>query len=118
MTEGKSLKRNNCKENKEKEKNKKIKMDSKFEVFYFPIQARAEYIRLVLAAGKANWENKAVGDWGKEKFNTEGLLFKQVPMLIEHKSSGDEFRLVQTGTIIRYLANKLSKYQDKLKKII
>jgi len=85
-------------------------MDSKFEVFYFPIRGRAEFVRLVLAAAKANWENKNVTDWSKEKFSTEGLLYKQVPMLIEHKSSGKELRLVQTGSIVRYIANKFSKF--------
>eukprot|EP00833_Pecoramyces_ruminatium_P000236 jgi/Orpsp1_1/1174268/evm.model.c7180000049474.2 len=79
-------------------------MDSKFEVYYFPSQARGEYVRLLLAAAKANWENKPVKDWSKEKYSTEGLLFKQVPMLIEHKPNGEEFRLVQIGAIARYIA--------------
>jgi glutathione S-transferase len=87
-------------------------MDSKFEVFYFPIRGRAEFVRLVLAAAKANWENKNVTDWSKEKFSTEGLLYKQVPMLIEHKSSGKELRLVQTGSIVRYIANKFNLVTD------
>jgi len=87
-------------------------MDSKFEVFYFPLKARAEFVRLVLAAANANWENKYVSDWPKEKFATEGLLFKQVPMLIEHKSSGKELRLVQTGSIVRYLGNVLNLATD------
>jgi len=85
-------------------------MDSKFEVFYFPIKGRAELVRLLLVAAKANWESKGVTDWPKEKFSTEGLLYKQVPMLIEHKSNGKELRLVQTGAIVRYIANKFSKF--------
>ncbi|KAG4099625.1 hypothetical protein H8356DRAFT_1423646 [Neocallimastix lanati (nom. inval.)] len=80
--------------------------NSKFEIFYFPMQGRAEYVRLVLAFAKADWESKNVEDWAKEKTSTKGLLFKQVPMLIETTASGDEHRLVQTGTIIRYLAKK------------
>ncbi|KAG4103191.1 hypothetical protein H8356DRAFT_1647316 [Neocallimastix lanati (nom. inval.)] len=83
-------------------------MDSKFEVFYFPIKGRAELVRLLLVAAKANWESKGVTDWPKEKFSTEGLLYKQVPMLIEHKSNGKELRLVQTGAIVRYIANKFN----------
>jgi len=85
-------------------------MDSKFEVYYFPIKARAEYVRFVLAVAKANWENKPVNDWAKEKFSTEGLLYKQVPMLIEHKANGKELRLVETSAIIRYIANTFSMY--------
>jgi len=85
--------------------------NSKFEIFYFPMQGRAEYVRLVLAFAKADWESKNVEDWAKEKTSTKGLLFKQVPMLIETTASGDEHRLVQTGTIIRYLAKKFSKYK-------
>ncbi|ORX53000.1 hypothetical protein BCR36DRAFT_285867 [Piromyces finnis] len=80
-------------------------MDSKFEVYYFPIKGRGEFVRLVLAAAKANWENKLINDWAKEKFSTEGLLYKQVPMLIEHKADGKELRLVETSAIIRYIAN-------------
>ncbi|ORX43256.1 hypothetical protein BCR36DRAFT_586742 [Piromyces finnis] len=80
-------------------------MDSKFEIYYFPIKGRGEFVRLVLAAAKANWENKLVNDWAKEKFSTEGLLYKQVPMLIEHKANGEELRLVETSAIIRYIAS-------------
>ncbi|OUM59755.1 hypothetical protein PIROE2DRAFT_63567 [Piromyces sp. E2] len=87
-------------------------MDSKFEVYYFPIRARGEYVRLVLVAAKANWENKPVNDWSKEKFSTEGLLYKQVPMLIEHKANGKELRLVETSAIIRYIANTFNLTSD------
>jgi len=80
-------------------------MDSKYEVYYYPFQSRGEYVRLLLTAAKAQWENRTVDDWKKEKYTTEGLLFKQIPMLIEHTSSGKEFRLVQVGAIVRYIAN-------------
>eukprot|EP00833_Pecoramyces_ruminatium_P000235 jgi/Orpsp1_1/1174267/evm.model.c7180000049474.1 len=80
-------------------------MDSKYEVYYFSIQGRAEYIRLLLSVAKATWDNKTISDWPSEKTSTEGLLYNQVPMLIEHKTSGEEFRLVQMGSIIRYIAN-------------
>ncbi|ORX75094.1 hypothetical protein BCR32DRAFT_329961 [Anaeromyces robustus] len=79
-------------------------VNSKFEVYYFPIKARAEPIRLILAFAKANWDNKNVGNWAEEKTSTKGLLFKQVPMLIETTATGEENRLVETGAIIRYIA--------------
>jgi len=84
-------------------------MDSNFEVFYFSIKGRAEYIRLLLTVAKAHWKNRVTEDWPTEKHSTKGLLYRQMPMLIEHKSSGEEFRLVQTSAIIRYIANKFSK---------
>jgi glutathione S-transferase len=82
----------------------KQSVNSKFEVYYFPIKGRAEPIRLILSFAKANWDNKKIEDWGKEKFSTKGLLFKQVPMLIETTTYGEENRLVETGSIIRYIA--------------
>jgi len=87
-------------------------MDSKFEVFYFSIKGRAEYVRLLLTVAKANWKNKVTEDWPTEKHSTPGLLYRQIPMLIEHKPSGEEFRLVQTCAIIRYLANKFNLVTD------
>jgi len=86
------------------ELNDKQNVNSKFEVYYFPIKGRAEPIRLILSYAKANWDNKPIVDWGKEKFSTKGLLFKQVPMLIETTTYGEENRLVETGSIIRYIA--------------
>jgi len=85
-------------------------MDSKFTLFYFPIHGKAEALRLILAYAKANWENKMVSDWPNEKFNTEGLLYKQVPLLIEKTASGEERRLVQSCAITHYLATIFSKY--------
>jgi len=91
-------------------------MDSKYTIFYFPIQGRAEAIRLLLAYAKVNWENKFVSDWQNEKFNTQGLLYRQVPLLIETTASGKENRLVQSCAITHYLATKLSKYINIKKK--
>jgi len=80
-------------------------MNSRFEVYYFSIQGRAEYIRLLLTVARATWINKVPSNWPQEKISTEDLLYEQLPMLIEHKSSGEEFRLVQMGPIIRYIAD-------------
>ncbi|ORX84029.1 hypothetical protein BCR32DRAFT_291614 [Anaeromyces robustus] len=91
-------------------------MDSKFEVYYFPIHGRGEPIRLLLAFAKANWESKFVSDWPNEKFNTEGLLYKQCPMLIEHTASGKENRLVQSCAITHYIVDLFNlETDDKFK---
>jgi len=87
-------------------------MDSKFTIYYFPIQGKAEALRLLLTYAKANWDNKFVADWPNEKFNTEGLLYKQVPMLIEQTASGEERRLVQSCAITHYLATLLKLETD------
>jgi len=87
-------------------------MDSKYTIFYFPIQGKAEAIRLLLAYAKVNWENKFVSDWQNEKFNTQGLLYRQVPLLIETTASGKENRLVQSSAITHYLATKLNLETD------
>ncbi|KAG4103398.1 hypothetical protein H8356DRAFT_928924 [Neocallimastix lanati (nom. inval.)] len=94
-------------------------MNSRFEVYYFSIQGRAEYIRLLLTVARATWINKVPSNWPQEKISTEDLLYEQLPMLIEHKSSGEEFRLVQMGPIIRYIADTFElktdcKYKNSL----
>jgi len=89
-------------------------MSSKFTLYYFPIQGKAEALRLLLAYAKADWDNKFVSDWQNEKFNTEGLLYRQVPMLIETTASGKENRLVQSCAITHYIATRFSKYKLKI----
>lgn len=91
-------------------------MNSTFEVYYFPFQLRGELIRLILAYAGANWSNKNVVDWPKEKFSTEGLLYTQVPMLTEIGPDGSKFHLVQSNAIIHYLANKFNLYPSDPKK--
>jgi len=64
------------------------------------------YITFIFIILKANWDNQIIINWEKEKYNTQGLLFHQVPMLIEKIEHEKEFRLVQSNAIVKYLTDK------------
>ena len=73
-------------------------------LYYFPIKARAESIKLALGLAHIPYTFKAVQNWPVEK--EEGLKngtlpFGQVPML--HIDGMD---IVQSMAILRYLSRK------------
>lgn len=101
-------------------------MSTSFQVYYFPIQGRAEPIRLLLALAGADWDNKfpTVGctpasgdrrtarsgsltclrqDWPSEK---AGTPMGQLPVLIEKSADGSDTVIPQSHTIMRYVARK------------
>lgn len=76
-------------------------------LYYFPIKARAESIKIALGLAHVPYTFKAVENWGLEK--EEGLKngtlpFGQVPML--HIDGMD---IVQSLAILRYISRK---YRD------
>ncbi|CEO96387.1 GST N-terminal domain-containing protein [Plasmodiophora brassicae] len=78
-------------------------MSTSFQVYYFPIQGRAEPIRLLLALAGADWDNKFPTDWPSEK---AGTPMGQLPVLIEKSADGSDTVIPQSHTIMRYVARK------------
>ncbi|KAJ3049316.1 hypothetical protein HK097_009682 [Rhizophlyctis rosea] len=77
---------------------------SSYEVLYFPIRARAEPIRVLLALTGADWKNThPQPDWPTLKPTT---TYGQLPILTDRDANGKEFKLAQSASIVRYLAKK------------
>ena len=77
-------------------------------VYYFPVYARGEPIRMMLTHAKQPFEDNRIqmGDWGSMKNNTSMFEFGQMPMV--ELENGQ--RITQTKSILRSLGQKYGYY--------
>ncbi|KAG0353691.1 hypothetical protein BG005_007071 [Podila minutissima] len=78
--------------------------DSKFQLFYFGLQARAEIPRLMLAYAGANVEHVSA-DWPAMKEKTR---FGCLPVMFETTSNGTVLEFAESQAIERYIAKKFN----------
>ncbi|KAF9330675.1 hypothetical protein BG006_006362 [Podila minutissima] len=78
--------------------------DSKFQLFYFGLQARAEIPRLMLAYAGANVEHVSA-DWPTMKEKTR---FGCLPVMFETTSNGTVLEFAESQAIERYIAKKFN----------
>ncbi|KAF9307697.1 hypothetical protein BG003_000347 [Podila horticola] len=78
--------------------------DSKFQLFYFGLQARAEIPRLMLAYAGANFEHVSA-DWPAMKEKTR---FGCLPVMFETTSNGTVLEFAESQAIERYIAKKFN----------
>ncbi|KAG0342667.1 hypothetical protein BG004_005618 [Podila humilis] len=78
--------------------------DSKFELIYFPLHARAEIPRLMFVYTGAKVEYTAA-DWPAMKEKTR---FGHLPVMFEHTADGTVLEFAESQAIERYLAKKFS----------
>ena len=82
-----------------------------YKIIYFPLYARAEPIRMMLAHGKADWEDFHVGSETENKWEDVKPKMPyphQVPVL----ELADGTMLTQTCAIARFVARKFGYYPD------
>jgi glutathione S-transferase len=81
--------------------------EPRYELQYFPARGRAEPIRLLFAAAQVPFTDIPITDWPASRSQTP---LGQLPVLIEHSGDGSEFRIPQSGAIMRHLARRFDLY--------
>ena len=81
---------------------------SGYKLSYFPIRARAEAIRLILAYGAIDYEDVVISfnEWDNCKYDRSINHFEQLPSLILPNGN----LISQSGSIVRYLAKIVGVY--------
>ena len=82
--------------------------------YYFPLQARGEAIRMILAHSKTEFEDVRIqmGEWPKMKTeNGDWFEFGQMPML----DMGNGMKMTQSKAIVRALGQKHGYYSSNPK---
>lgn len=77
-------------------------------LYYLPVRARAEQIRLILSFGNIPFEDVTISfdQWATEKSNSEKFRFGQLPVLILPNGMS----IAQSGAITRYVAKLVGIY--------
>ncbi|ORX55259.1 glutathione S-transferase [Piromyces finnis] len=75
-----------------------------YDIYFYKFRGRAEPIRLLLEYVGAKYKNLHPIDWPSD-FKSK-IPFGNLPVIVEKDNKGNEFRLVNPQTIIRYIANK------------
>lgn len=77
-------------------------------LYYLPVRARAEQIRLILAYGNIQYEDVVIDfdRWATEKSNREKFPFGQLPVLVLPNG----LSIAQSGAITRYVAKLAGVY--------
>jgi len=78
--------------------------DCTYDIYFYKFRGRAEPIRLLLEYVGAKYRNLHPIDWPSD-FKSR-IPFGSLPVIVEKDSKGNEFRLVNTQSIIRYIAGK------------
>lgn len=77
---------------------------AKLTLSYFPIRARAEFMRLFLADAAVEFEDKRIPYDEEWKNNLKAQYpFVQLPVLDVQDEHGNNFRLPETNAILQYL---------------
>jgi len=78
--------------------------DCTYDIYFYKFRGRAEPIRLLLEYVGAKYKNLHPIDWPSD-FKSR-IPFGSLPVIVEKDGKGNEFRLVNTQSIIRYIASK------------
>eukprot|EP00471_Norrisiella_sphaerica_P001886 CAMPEP_0184479744 /NCGR_PEP_ID=MMETSP0113_2-20130426/1347_1 /TAXON_ID=91329 /ORGANISM="Norrisiella sphaerica, Strain BC52" /LENGTH=244 /DNA_ID=CAMNT_0026857885 /DNA_START=49 /DNA_END=783 /DNA_ORIENTATION=+ len=81
------------------------------ELIYFPVQARAENLKMMLAYGKMNYIDTFIygQNWRDDK-KAGKFPFGSLPVVVVTKQDGSKITLAQSGSITRYLAKYCGAY--------